>query len=305
MIHIKKIIAAAMVAACLLLAIVFPASAASAKGRFGGGGFNPPISDTNVVKSNILFVPYGVASNGIYKGKYFTFDDDVNARVIYRENSDKTFDVGLQVWRSTSGSIAVGQSKTVVNWHSSTQTFNFTAFSTTLKSGKYGTYIPLYNCTFDDFIFNSDFTFATYVVDEYFYNESVLTANAPFYPADSQSGQVYYIPTPLVSNESKWTYNYGYETEQERQEAIDKIDAMMNKITAKMTEIGSVQNRLESTMEFQEVQRQALTSANSLIKDADIAKESANYVKNQILQNVTSTLLSTANQNPSIALQLI
>ena len=222
MTNIKKIIAAAMVAACLLLTIVFPASAASAKGRYGGGGFNPPISDTNVVKSNIIFVPYGVASNGIYKGKYFTFDEDINVRVIYRGNADKTFDVGLQVWRSTSGSIAVGQSKTVVNWHSSTQTFNFTAFSTTLKSGKYGTYIPLYNCTSEDFIFNSDFTFATYVVDEYFYNESVLTANAPFYPADSQAGQVYYIPTPLVSNESNWSYNYGYETEQERQEAIEQ-----------------------------------------------------------------------------------
>ena len=85
--HIRKIIAAAIVAACLLLTIAFPASAASAKGRYGGGGFNPPISDTNVVKSNILFVPYGVASNGIYKGKYFTFDDDINVRVIYRENT--------------------------------------------------------------------------------------------------------------------------------------------------------------------------------------------------------------------------
>ena len=220
--RVKHFIAVTLVTAFLFISFICPVSAVSAKGRYGGGGFNPPISDTNVVKSNILFVPYGVASNGIYKGKYFTFDDDVNARVIYRGNADKTIDVGLQVWRSTSGSIAVGQSKTVVNWHSSTQTFNFTAFSTTLKSGKYGTYIPLYNCSSDDFIFNSDFTFATYVVDEYFYNESVLTANAPFYPADSQSGQVYYIPTPLVSNESNWSYNYGYETDEERQEAIEQ-----------------------------------------------------------------------------------
>ena len=87
--------------------------------------------------------------------------------------------------------------------------------------------------------------------------------------------------------------------------SLGKIDAMMSKITDKLTNIGATQNRLESVMEFQEIQRNALTSANSLIKDADIAKESANYVKNQILQNVTSTLLSTANQNPSIALQLI
>ena len=87
--------------------------------------------------------------------------------------------------------------------------------------------------------------------------------------------------------------------------SLDKIDSLMAKITNKITEIGSVQNRLQSVMEFQEVQKNALTSANSLIKDTDIAEESANYVKNQILQNVTATLLATANQNPSIALQLI
>ena len=93
--------------------------------------------------------------------------------------------------------------------------------------------------------------------------------------------------------------------ENDARESLSKIDEMMNKVTAKMTEIGSAQNRLESTMEFQDVQISALTSANSLIKDADIAEESSNYIKNQILQNVTSSLLATANQNPSIALQLL
>ncbi len=87
--------------------------------------------------------------------------------------------------------------------------------------------------------------------------------------------------------------------------ALDTIDNLMAKVTDKLTDIGSTQNRLMSTMEFQEVQRQALTSANSLIKDADIALESANYIKNQILQSVTSSILATANQNPQIALQLI
>lgn len=87
--------------------------------------------------------------------------------------------------------------------------------------------------------------------------------------------------------------------------SLSKIDEMMDKITSKMTKIGATQNRIESTMEFQDVQINALTSANSIIKDADIAEESSNYIKNQILQNVTSSLLATANQNPSVALQLL
>ena len=87
--------------------------------------------------------------------------------------------------------------------------------------------------------------------------------------------------------------------------ALDTIDALMARVTNKMTDIASTQNRIESVIEFQEIQRNALTSANSLIKDADIALESANYIKNQILQSVTSSILATANQNPQIALQLI
>lgn len=87
--------------------------------------------------------------------------------------------------------------------------------------------------------------------------------------------------------------------------SLDKIDAMMNKVMAKMTEIGATQSRLENIMEYQEVQRISLTSANSHIKDADIAKEASDFIKNQILRQTTSAFLSTANQNPSIALQLI
>ncbi len=127
------------------------------------------------------------------------------------------------------------------------------------------------------------------------------------------------VPTNLqigidTSENSKITINTGFclddfnisvANEDFARIGLNKIDNLMSKITDKLTDIGSTQNRLISTMEFQEVQRNALTSANSLIKDADIAEESANYIKNQILQNVTSTLLSTANQNPSIALQLI
>ena len=45
--------------------------------------------------------------------------------------------------------------------------------------------------------------------------------------------------------------------------------------------------------------------ANSTIKDADVATESSNYIKYQILQQSTATLLATANQMPSIALNLI
>lgn len=217
----KHFIAVTLVTALLFISLICPASAASAKGKYGGGGFDPPFSDAQLVHANVLFVPYGVGSDGIYIGKYFQFDTDVKARVIYRQNSNNSYDVGLQVWQTTSGSINYGNSNTI-KWHSQSKTMTIEVASTTYKSGKYGTYIPLYSCSANEFIFDDNLTFATYVADEYYFDNSVLTAVAPFYPSDSTSGQVYHIPTPLVSNSVNWTYNYGYETEEERQEAIEQ-----------------------------------------------------------------------------------
>ena len=48
-----------------------------------------------------------------------------------------------------------------------------------------------------------------------------------------------------------------------------------------------------------------LTSTQSTIKDADVAELSSEYIRNQNLQQASATLLATANQNLSIALQLI
>jgi len=94
-------------------------------------------------------------------------------------------------------------------------------------------------------------------------------------------------------------------TEYSATKALDKIDALMNKITDKQTELGSVSNRIKSTIEFQQVQRDSKTSMLSVVKDADIAKESSNYIKSQILQQTTASLLAQANQTPSIALRLL
>ena len=86
---------------------------------------------------------------------------------------------------------------------------------------------------------------------------------------------------------------------------LDNIDKALSDVTDRKTEIGAAQQRISSAMEVTNVMSTNLTSAKSLIEDADIAEESSNYIKNQILQQTASSLLATANQNPSIALSLI
>ena len=87
--------------------------------------------------------------------------------------------------------------------------------------------------------------------------------------------------------------------------ALDAIDEALNNITSIQTNLGAIQNRLDSAADALDVQYSNVTSSLSTIKDADVAAESSNYIKAQILQQASASLLATANQTPSIALNLI
>ena len=86
---------------------------------------------------------------------------------------------------------------------------------------------------------------------------------------------------------------------------LSTLDDYINSIGDMQTNIGAVQNRLESVLDEISIQYDNLVSSRSTIKDADIAKVSAEYIQQQILQQAAATLMSTANQSPAIALQLI
>ena len=86
---------------------------------------------------------------------------------------------------------------------------------------------------------------------------------------------------------------------------LDKIDEVINVISARTTTLGSAQNRIESAIESIGVQSENITSSLSTLRDADVAEESSNYIQAQILQQASATLLATANQTPSIALNLL
>lgn len=88
-------------------------------------------------------------------------------------------------------------------------------------------------------------------------------------------------------------------------EMLTYIDAAINEISERATKIGAAQNRVESAMTALDVQSQNITSSLSTLRDTDIASESSTYIQQQILQQASATLLSTANQLPSIALNLI
>ena len=87
--------------------------------------------------------------------------------------------------------------------------------------------------------------------------------------------------------------------------SLDLIDRNLQMLSQKATEYGTIQNRLQSVVEEITIKYDNLVSTQSTIRDADIAEESSEYIRYQILQQASATLLATANQTPAIALQLL
>ena len=87
--------------------------------------------------------------------------------------------------------------------------------------------------------------------------------------------------------------------------AIDLIKTAINKVSSTRGNLGAMQNRLESVLDEIAIQYENLVSSRSTLRDADMAELSSTYIQQQILQQASATLLATANQSPSIALQLI
>ena len=86
---------------------------------------------------------------------------------------------------------------------------------------------------------------------------------------------------------------------------LGKISAALSTISSQRSNIGAYQSRLNSAIDTLTVNIENLSAARSTIQDTDVAVESSNYIKNQILQQSTTAMLSAANQSPSIALSLI
>ena len=87
--------------------------------------------------------------------------------------------------------------------------------------------------------------------------------------------------------------------------AINSLDKAIDDLTGRKSLIGSAQNRLDSALDVLSTQFQNLSSAKSIITDADIASEASSFTQQQILQQVSTSLLAQANQAPSVALSLV
>jgi flagellin len=87
--------------------------------------------------------------------------------------------------------------------------------------------------------------------------------------------------------------------------SLDDIDDMINNVSRMRSELGASQNSLESKADYINIAKENAMSSRSRIKDVDVAKESSQMIKSQILQQTSAAMLSQANQTPQLALNLL
>lgn len=87
--------------------------------------------------------------------------------------------------------------------------------------------------------------------------------------------------------------------------AIASIDAAINTVSMQRADLGALQNRLEHTVNNLGTTSENLTSAESRVRDVDMAKEMMAMTKNNILNQASTAMLAQANTMPQSILQLL
>ena len=94
-------------------------------------------------------------------------------------------------------------------------------------------------------------------------------------------------------------------TQEKANAAINALDAAIQKALDQQTTIGAIESRLEYTQSNLTTASENVTSAESVIRDADMAKEMTEYTKNNVLLQAAQSMLSQANQSSSNVLSLL
>lgn len=108
-----------------------------------------------------------------------------------------------------------------------------------------------------------------------------------------------------TSLESLGVTEINTETKEASRENLDKVDNAINILSSNRAELGALQNRLYSTVNNLSIYRENLEAANSRIRDTDMADETSELTKANILSQATISVLSQANQSSLQALKLL
>jgi len=94
-------------------------------------------------------------------------------------------------------------------------------------------------------------------------------------------------------------------TQAAAQAALTTLDSAISSLAQSRGTFGALENRLQSTIANIQNAIENLSASESRIRDVDVATETANFTRQQILQQASVSILAQANQQPALALSLL
>jgi len=94
-------------------------------------------------------------------------------------------------------------------------------------------------------------------------------------------------------------------TRESSQANLSMLDSAITKLNENRSSLGALQNRLQSSINNMTIYRENLEGANARIRDTDMAEETSELTKANILSQAAISVLGQANQNPQLALKLL
>ncbi|HKL10796.1 MAG TPA: flagellin [Clostridia bacterium] len=114
-----------------------------------------------------------------------------------------------------------------------------------------------------------------------------------------------FTSTSLTDDSGTTEYALDLSTADKATAAIAVIDTAISSVSSERSALGSIQNRLEHTINNLGTASENLTAAESRVRDVDMAKEMMEFTKNNILSQAATSMLAQANQQPQSVLQLL
>ncbi|MBW9170638.1 flagellin protein [Clostridium estertheticum] len=124
---------------------------------------------------------------------------------------------------------------------------------------------------------------------------------------DSATGAVYTASNSVTNGTDSTTREAALDvsTAENSTNAVKTINNAIEKVSSERSKLGAFQNRLEHTIANLGTSSENLTSAESRIRDVDMAKEMSTFSKNNILNQAAQAMLAQANQQPQQVLALL
>jgi flagellin len=137
-------------------------------------------------------------------------------------------------------------------------------------------------------------------------NKSELQFQVGIRKEDNDSDRIVFTPRDYtVTSEALGVDGMDFTSIDGAREALDIVDSGISKAFEARAQLGSAQNKLQSTVNNLQITRENLVAARSRIADTDVALETSELIRGNILQQAGISVLSQANTSPMAAQKLL